>query len=218
MGWIASVAARTRVHGCDEHKVGGIDGFLVGARDGDKLVFERLTESFEDATGELGDFVEKEDAEVGERDFTRFGFGATANDGGGGGSVVRRTEGASRDDAVGFASDGVDFGDGDLFFGGWRREEISGGTSEEGFAGTRRAGDEDIVVAGDSDGEGTFDEGLSADVVENGDVFACFGIFYSSLRRVSDELLAFEMEEELIKIFDTDEVDVREKRSLGEIF
>ncbi len=88
MGWIASVAARTRVHGCDEHKVGGIDGFLVGARDGDKLVFERLTESFEDATGELGDFVEKEDAEMGKRDFSGFGMGAATNNGDGTGGMM----------------------------------------------------------------------------------------------------------------------------------
>ena len=35
---VAQVATRAGIHGGDQHKVGGIGGFLVGARDGDGLV------------------------------------------------------------------------------------------------------------------------------------------------------------------------------------
>ena len=53
---------------------------------------------------------------MGERDFTWFGFGTAADDGGGRSGVVRGTERAGGDDGVGFTGDGVDFGDSDLFF------------------------------------------------------------------------------------------------------
>ena len=76
-----------------------------------------MAEGFKDGAGEFGDFVEEEDAEVGEGDFAGFGFVAAADDGDGGRGVVRGAEGASGDDAVGFAGDGVNFGDGDLLFG-----------------------------------------------------------------------------------------------------
>ena len=59
----------------------------------------------------------------------------------------------------------MDFSDSDLFFGGRVGEEVSGSAGEEGFAGARRARNEDIVVAGDGDGEGAFGEGLAANVV-----------------------------------------------------
>lgn len=36
---IASVATGAGIHGSDEHKIGGISGFLVGTRDGNMLVF-----------------------------------------------------------------------------------------------------------------------------------------------------------------------------------
>ena len=85
---VAEVAARTGIHGGDKHEVGGISGLGVDARDGDFLVFERLTERLEDGTGEFGDFVEEEDTEMGKRDFAWFSFGAAADDGSGGGGVV----------------------------------------------------------------------------------------------------------------------------------
>ena len=82
-----------------------------------------MAEGFEDGAGEFGDFVEEEDAEVGERDFAWFGFSAAANDGDGGGGVVWGAVRASGDDLIGFAGEGVDFGDGDLLLGGgWWKE------------------------------------------------------------------------------------------------
>ena len=76
-----------------------------------------------------------------------------------------RTEGARGDDAVSFASEGVDFGDGDLFFGRGRWQEIGGGTSEESFASARRPRNENVVMASNSNGESAFSEVLAADVV-----------------------------------------------------
>ena len=218
VGGVAEVAAGAGVHGGDEHEVGGVGGFGAGAGDGDFLVFERLAEGFEDRAGEFGDFVEKEDAEVGEGDFAGCGVIAAADDGDGRGGVVRGAEGASGDDAVGFAGDGVELGDGDLFFGRGRREKAQGGASEEGFAGARRAGDEEVVVAGDGDGEGALGEGLATDVVEKGAFGICFCIFHNSLRRVDDWVFALEVKEEFAEVFDADELDAGDEGGLGEVF
>ena len=218
VGGVAEVAARAGVHSGDKHKVGGVGGFGVDAGDGDFLVFERLAKCFEDGAGKFGDFVEKENAEVSERDFAWLCLGAAADDGGGGGGVMRGAKRAGRDDLVGFAGEGVDFGDGDLFFGrGWRKE-ISGGASEKGFTGTRRTGNEDIVMSGDGDGESAFGKRLTADVVENWRIFVCFCIFYNILGRVFDGLFVLEVKEELLEVFDADESDVREEGSLREVF
>ena len=177
-----------------------------------------MAEGFEDGAGEFGDFVEEEDAEVGERDFAWFGFSAAANDGDGGGGVVWGAERASGDDLIGFAGEGVNFGDGDLLFGRGGREKIGGGASKEGFAGAWRTGNEDVVMTGDSNGESAFSERLTADMVENWRVLVCFCFFYNVLRRVLDGLLVLEVEEELLEIFDTDDLGAREKRSLSEVF
>ena len=114
-----------------------------------------------------------------EGDFAREGVGAAADDGGGGGAVVRGTERALVDYIGGAGGDGVDFGDNDLFFGGRRREEIHGGAGEKGFSGARRAGNEDVVVAGDGDKHGAFCEALAQNMVQNRAFYACFGIFYN---------------------------------------
>ena len=167
VGRVAEIATRAGVHGGDEHEVGGVSGLGVDARDGDFLVFERLTKRLEDGAGKFGDFVEEEDAEMSEGDFSWFGFSAAANDGDGGGGVMRGAEGASGNNLVGFAGEGVDFGDGDLLFGGGWRKEVGGGASEKGFTGARRTGNENVVMTGNGDGEGAFSEGLTADMVEN---------------------------------------------------
>ena len=218
VGGVAEVATRAGIHSGDEHKVGRVGGLGVDAGDGDFLVFERLAKCFENGAGEFGDFVEEEDAEVSERDFAWLCFGTAADDGSGGGGMMRRAERTGRDDLVGFAGEGVNFGDGDLLFGRGRWEEIGGGAGEEGFAGARRTGNEDVVVPGDSDGEGTFSERLTADVVENWCIFVCFCIFYNILGRVFDGLFVLEVEEEFLEVFDTDESDVREEGSLCEVF
>ena len=76
-----------------------------------------MAESFENGAREFGDFIEEENAEMSEGDFSGLGLVAATDDGNGGGGVMGRAEGAGGDNAVGFAGDGVDFGDGNLLFG-----------------------------------------------------------------------------------------------------
>ncbi len=39
MGGIAGVTAGTGIHSGNQHEIGGVGGFLVGARDGNVLIF-----------------------------------------------------------------------------------------------------------------------------------------------------------------------------------
>src|SRR5207253_2377406 len=67
------------VHGGDEHEVGGVGDGALGARDGDYFVFEGLAQDFEDVLAEFGQFVEEEDAPVGEADFAGARHAASAD-------------------------------------------------------------------------------------------------------------------------------------------
>ena len=216
VGGVASVATGAGVHGGDEHKIGWIGGLLAGATDGNPLIFERLAECFENRTGELGDFVEEEDSMVGERNLAWGDASAAANDRDGGSGMVGRTEGAGGDNVVGEVGDGVNFRDGDLFLGGKGREKVGSGASEQGFAGTRRAGNEDIVVAGDGNFHGTFGEVLTANMVEQGAGYLCFGFFYN-ICGGQDRTLVFQMEEELSEVIDRKKLHIANERGLGEV-
>ena len=59
----------------------------------------------------------------------------------------------------------MDFGNGSCLGRRERREKISGSAGEKGLSGAGRTGDEDVMMSGDSDGEGAFGDGLSADMV-----------------------------------------------------
>ena len=68
---VAQVTTWTWVHCCDELKARGESDPLPQPRDGDFARFERFAQCFEHGTGKFREFVEKEDAVVGERDFAR---------------------------------------------------------------------------------------------------------------------------------------------------
>ncbi len=63
---MAVVAAFTGVHGGDELEAAGISGASGGSADRDAAVLEGLAQHFEALAGELGQFVEEEDAAVGQ--------------------------------------------------------------------------------------------------------------------------------------------------------
>lgn len=89
LGFVVSfVSAGAGVHGSDEDAIGGEGEGFFDSGDGDDAVFEGLAEGFEDVSGELGHFVEEEDAVVGEGDFSGLGGFSSADDGGVGSRVV----------------------------------------------------------------------------------------------------------------------------------
>ena len=79
---VVAIAAGARVERGDEHEVGWEIGRAEGTADRDVAVFERLSEDFEGPAVEFGEFVEEEDAVVGEADFARGGDRAAADESG----------------------------------------------------------------------------------------------------------------------------------------
>ena len=70
VGRVSVVAARARVHGSDEHEGARQGGVVLGTRNGDLAVFERLAHRFERCARKLRQLVEKEHAVVSKADFS----------------------------------------------------------------------------------------------------------------------------------------------------
>src|ERR1035438_6968001 len=64
-------AALARIHGCHKHETGGEAQRHIGARNGDRAVFERLPEYLQHVARKLGEFIEKQQAIVRQADFAR---------------------------------------------------------------------------------------------------------------------------------------------------
>ena len=136
-------------------------------------VFERLAQDFEDVARELGELVEEEHAVVREADLAGARDHAAADEAGVGDGVVRRAEGALRDEAlvrVEDAGDGVDLGGLERLFEAQRREDRGQALGEHRLAGAGRADHEDVVAAGGGDLERALGDVLAADVAEVGEV------------------------------------------------
>src|SRR6185436_1797066 len=67
----AEPAARARVHRCDEHHLRGVAHVVIGPRDVDHAVLERLPEHLEHVASKLRELVQEEHAPVGERKLAR---------------------------------------------------------------------------------------------------------------------------------------------------
>ena len=115
-------STRTGVHGCDEHKISWIDYVLVGAVDRNSFIFEWLTESFENISGELGKFVKEEYAMVSKGNFARSGVGPSANDRDATSGVVRSTKRTLKANLIGMGVERMDFGDSNGLFRAWARK------------------------------------------------------------------------------------------------
>lgn len=176
---VAIVAARARIHGGDDHALGG-EGHGTGrAGDGDASVFERLAQYLQRAAFKLRQFVEEEDAVVGDADFAGGGIGAAAEQAGIGDGVMRRTKGARGDEGV-FrveqeAANAVDLGGLNGFIEGHRRDDGGDALGQHRFAGAGRADHEEVVAAGDGDFDGAFGTGLTLDFGEIDVVFLMLG-------------------------------------------
>jgi hypothetical protein len=119
---------------------------------------------------EFGEFVEEEDAVVGDADFAGGGNDAAADEADVGDGVVGGAEGARGDEAVRGveqeAADAVDLGGFDGFLQGHRRDDGRDALGEHRFAGAGRADEQDVVIAGDGDLDGPLDVLLAADIGE----------------------------------------------------
>lgn len=116
--------------------------------------------------------------------------------------VVRGTKRATIYDVVLCVAERVEFGNFDLVRATGRRKKCLGGLGEHGFTDARGTAKQDIVVAGDGDGESAFGLVLPDDVVEqNPLMFICLCFFYNTLQRGNMGNL-FELEPAFAEIVD----------------
>ncbi len=78
--WVAEESARARVGSGEHEKLAGVGHASGGAGERDGAVFDRLAKGLDAVVWELGDFVENEDAAMGERDLPGKEFRSSTND------------------------------------------------------------------------------------------------------------------------------------------
>ena len=88
-GPVIEISARTGIHGGGQHESGGKGQRHGGARDAYRAVLQRLSHNLQNVTREFREFIQKEDAVVGQRHFAGAGHGAASNQSCVGDGVVR---------------------------------------------------------------------------------------------------------------------------------
>ena len=97
---VVVVAARTGVHGGDEHERGGIVDGHLGPADGHAALLHGLAQHLEHRALEFRQLVEEEHPVVRQADLARLGVGAAAHEGHVADGVVRGPEGAHGNERV----------------------------------------------------------------------------------------------------------------------
>ena len=161
------VSARTRIHRGDELEPRREFGASGGPGDRDAPGLHRLAQGLEHPPIELGDFIEEQDATMGQADFTRTRRIAATDQGDGGSSMVRRGEidaaKALGPELAGDAEHGRRF-EGRGFV--ERRQQGDQAPCKHRFAGAGRADHQDPMRAGGRDFQRTFGLLLAFDIGE----------------------------------------------------
>ena len=166
---VVEESAGAGIHRRRQHEARGKRQRHGGARDGDSAVFQRLAHDFQHVAGELRQFIEKEHAVVGERDFAGPRNHAAADQPGVGDRVVRRAKGAYADQpcsGIEHSGDAVNLRRLQRFFKRERRQDRGHALGQHRLAGAGRADHQDVVAAGAGDFEGALGGLLSADIFE----------------------------------------------------
>src|SRR5262249_23726676 len=159
--------ARTRVHRGDERDSRWKRHRPICARDVDDALLERLTETFEDATAELRQLVEKEDAAMCEAQLARARGRAAAAERDVRARVMRRTKGPRRHETgsgMQQPGHGMDRRDVERFVEAERRKQSRESSRQHRFAGAWRTAEEQMMRAGCRDLERAAADRLAADV------------------------------------------------------
>ena len=167
------ITAGAGVHRPHQHKAGRVGDGAGDAGDGDGFVLQGLAQGFQQGVAEFGQLVQKEDAAVAQGDFAGTEHPAAAHQPGVGDGVVGRAERAlGNQRAVGgqVAADAVNLGDFQRFVGRQVGQDAGQGAGQQGFAGTGRAAEQDVVKAGGGHFQGPFGVILAADVGQVGAV------------------------------------------------
>ena len=142
------------VHCGDEHELRRERHRARRAADGDVAVLERLTHGFQNAAAEFGQFVQKQNAVMGQRNFAGRGVDVAAEQSCIACRVMRRAEGALRDErllGLEQSGDAMDAGGLERFIQSKRRQDGAEPLGDHTFARARRADENQIVPARGSD-------------------------------------------------------------------
>ena len=148
---VVEVAAGAGVHGRRQHEARRKTERHGGARDGDRVIFQRLAHDLEHVARKLRQLVEKQQAVVGQRNLAGTRHDAAADQARVGDGVVRRAEGPLRHQAgrgVQHAGDGVNLGGFQSLLEGQRRQDRGQPLGQHGLARAGRADHENVVAAG----------------------------------------------------------------------
>ena len=166
---LAGVAARAGVHGADQQEAGRELHRPQGPRNPHDPVLERFPQRLERAPVELHDLVEKQDAVVGQADFSGSRVAAPADERGVGRAVVRRAERTLRQQAGGRfeqPGDRMNGRRGDRFVERRSRQDAGQSPGEQGLAGAGRPDEQQVVAPGCRDLDCPPCAALAADVDE----------------------------------------------------
>jgi len=136
-----------------------------------------LAHDLKDVAGEFGEFVQKEDAVVGQRYFAWTGDGSATDQSGIGDGVMRRAERTDADQSgagIEYSGDAMDLRGFEGFFKTKRGKNRGHAFGQHGLARARGADHEDVVAAGAGDLESTLGGLLAADVLEVDDIVLGF--------------------------------------------
>ena len=160
--------APARIHRRDQLKPGRIDDAMIGPRDRDFPGLERLTQAVEDLGLKLRQFVEEQDAVVGERDLAGLGMDAAADQSRHGGRVVGAAERApvGQRPAGERPGDRMDHRHFEQFARGQRRQDRRQPLGEHRLSRPRRAAHQQVVAPGGGDLERPLGALLPLDVAQ----------------------------------------------------
>ncbi len=163
------MAAAAGIHGGDKLETRGKGDMRIGARDDGLAGFERLAQTVQHLTRKLRQFIQKQNAAMGERDLARLHAQAAADKGGHGGRMMRRAVGTAAADTglpgarCGERGDHRGF---EHLARGKRRQDAGEAGGEHGLAGARRADHQHVVALPRRDFQRALRRFLALDVAQ----------------------------------------------------
>ena len=180
-------SAGTGVHGGGQHEARGEGQRHGSPRDANSTVFERLAHDLQNVAREFGEFIEKQNAIMSERNFARPRDGAAANETRVRDGVMRRAERAQPDQSgarVEHARHAVNLGGLKRFFKCKRRQDGRHAFRQHRFSRSWRPDHQNVVAAGACDFEGALGGLLAANVFE----------IHMELLRLAEQLIGIDLQ------------------------
>ena len=166
---VAVIAAEAGIHRGHQHEAGREGDGGGGPGDGDHAVFQGLAQHLQGGALEFRQFVQEEDAVVGQAHLPRPGGGAAADEPGVGDGVVRGPKGPPAQEPLARLEqphDAVNLGGLQGLFLVQGRQDGRQALGQHGLARARRADHQDVVAAGRGQQQGPLHRLLALDLAE----------------------------------------------------